>query len=308
MQMQHFAHIFCIESVIYVIMLVLYNDFLEFKMENGQLLTANEAFNMAMNTHPSLYASDSIENSKFMFFDHVFNTIGNGCRSIEDFNVMFGSMVCADELKASFPDKYITSEPLYYGYTKSKTVGSMLTGDSNFIVDGLFTKDEILNDSTLVDVFVQANRPIYASKDSTFNERLVPYPNFKKEYSLVWKDIFNLLDDSWKIEAINFYEKCKDFFEGSDSDNYSRALPKAPILREKVIKAFEDNFNRYKTEGQTLKEFHEEISKQYLHKYDGDTEKFVEELWALEKSRILEFIDGSIAKIQDSLQKDNIKK
>ena len=34
-------------------------------------MTSEEAFNVAINTHPSIYASDTEENAKYKYFDHI---------------------------------------------------------------------------------------------------------------------------------------------------------------------------------------------------------------------------------------------
>lgn len=277
-------------------------------MTEPKIMTAEQAFNYAMNKYPSLYATSSLQDSKYIYQDHIFNTIGNGYRNLKEFIEEHAINKENEHLLASFPEKYISDEPLYYAYTKTKKFADFEIGDSDSILPGVYTEKEINEMVGVAKCFVQTNAPIIEDDEFPYDERLIPYPNFSKEYSLVWKMDLSQLDDSWKIAALEFYERAKDFFTGDFSHLYHNAAHKSDWRMEETIESYETNFKRYKKDGMSDKDWYVVISKEYGHLYDGDTKKFIETKWIKEKERIIEFIEETLGKLEQQLTTQPKKK
>ncbi len=267
-------------------------------MKEKKLMTAEQAFNYAMNKHPSLYTEDNIADAKFKYFDHIFNTIGNGYGNFREFSA---EHTINDENKnfiESFPEKYITSKPLYYAYTKVKKIGSFEMGESGSELPGLYTEEELKSKPEVL-YKVQSNRSIHKDREQQFGykESLLPYPNFSREYSMVWRMDMSKLDASWMDAAKEYYVRAKEFFNSEASQFYHGAAPKVESMMDELIASYEKNFIRYKKDGMTEIQFNEAISKAYELNYDGDTKAFIEKRWEVEQKRILKFIDKTLDKL-----------
>ncbi len=270
-------------------------------MKNEQIMTATQAFNYAMNKYPSLYSTSNIEDSKYIYYDHIFNTIGNGYRSTEEFIEFHKVTEENQHLLNSFPEKYVSIEPLYYAYTKTKKFADFEMGDADSVLPGIYTEKEINEMDCVAKCFVQANAPIVEDEDFDYDERLVPYPNFSKTYSMVWKMDLSKLDDSWKKAALEFYEKAKEFFNGEFSHLYHNAAPKADWKLEETIELYNKGFERYKKEGMSEQDWHKVVSKEYGQEYKGNTKEFIIKGWEIEELRIKKFIDETIEKLNNEL-------
>lgn len=277
-------------------------------MNNEQIMTAEQAFNYAMNKYPSLYATSNIQDSKYIYYDHIFNTIGNGYRNTKEFLIEHTINKENEHLLNSFPEKYISDQPLYYAYTKTKKFADFEMGDSDSVLPGIYTEKEINEMEGVVKCFVQANAPIIEDEDYQYDERLIPYPNFSKEYSMVWKMDLSLLDDSWKFAALEFYTRAKDFFNSEFSHLYHNAAPKTDWKMEEVMELYDKNFARYKKEGMSESDWHQVISKEYEQNYNGNTKDFIVKRWEVEELRIKGFIDETIEKLQNELNLNSKKK
>ncbi len=274
----------------------------------NKIMTAEQAFNRAMNLHPSLYASNNIEDSKYMYYDHIFNTIGNGYRSTKEFLEEHTITKENESLLDSFPEKYISDKPLYYAYTKTKKFADFEMGDASSTLPGIYTEKEIEEMSGVAKVFVQANAPIIEDEDYPYDERLIPYPNFSKTYSMVWKMDLSKLDDSWKYAAIEFYERAKEFFNGEFSHLYHNAAPKADWKMEEAVESYELNFKRYKKDDMTNEDWYKVITKEYGEEYNGDTIDFINKRWSKEEARIKSFIDETLEKLNKELNLNTKRK
>lgn len=268
-----------------------------------KIMTADEAFNVSMNKHASLYSANSLEEAKLKYYDQIFNTIGNGYRDMKEFKD--GHTVTAKniQLTQSFAEKYITGEPLFYAYTEVEEKYGYKSGKESSSLPGLYTKEELKLMPEVVHT-MQANAN-YFKEDYNFN----PYPNFQKEYSLVWDDI-SKLDKSWPESALVFYKKCQNYFSSDAVSNYYYACPKDNETEkwERSIESFEKNFTRYKTEGMTQDEYHQKVSKEYEVEYSGDTKDFIKRRWEKEHARINEFLDETIERLESILNPKPKKK
>ncbi len=251
-------------------------------------MNLEQAFNFLINSYPSIYASNSLESSKYKIHDHFFNTIGNGYNSLNKLIKKLTITPDNESLINNFPSKYINGETLYIGYTKMRDIG-LDRPDINSMLNELFTEEE---KKLRIDVI--------KFKPLKINDA-VPYPNFTKEYSMVWTMDMNQLDISWIEGAIEFYSQSKDFFNNGKVNLYHSSWPDEVEQQKKLIANYENNFTKYKKEGQSLSDFYKAISDAYEINYDGNTEKLIKNRWNKELNRIRNFIDETIEKLNNDL-------
>lgn len=258
-------------------------------------MTADEAFNVTMNMYPSLYNASSLLDARFKYDDQIFNTVGNGYRDMKEFKD--GHTVTAKNihLTMSFPEKYITGEPLFYAYTEVEEKYGYKTGKESSCLEGVYSEKELK-------LMPEVVHTMQSNKKYKYDKGFNPYPNFQKEYSLVWDNISSL-DKSWPEAALVFYKKCQEYFVSDKVSNYHYACPNEgdEAKWEKSIKVFEENFARYKTEGMSQDEHYQKISKEYEVEYTGDTKDFIKRRWTKELKRINEFLDETIDRLENML-------
>lgn len=238
------------------------------------LLTPDQCVKRAICQHPTLFAKNSFEESKFAVLDQLLNVIGNGIRDDEELD----EQVFVEKVP-DFSDyeKYIKEE-IFYGYEKVRSI----EGTDILIPEG----DSITCVESDKHLYPNVKKWIHAKK---VNEK-APYPNFDEKYSTVYRTDFSRLGDNWIEAAIWFYEEAKSRLEKYES-SYHYAYP-CKTERETVnrkadqLKYFGDRTN-------------EEISRDWGYPYDGDIEKFLVGKWQKEKSRIFEFIDSTIFYLKD---------
>ena len=123
------------------------------------------------------------------------------------------------------------------------------------------------------------------------------FPNFKKEYSLVWEsdDLdFSELGKEWASAAEWFYLECKKYFlDKNRVKNYQHIFPMeddrdSTIIVESYLRFFEDYTNN------------EDITKAFECEFIGDKHntddiyRFCVLKWNNEHERILNFIDETL--------------
>lgn len=264
-----------------------------------QLMTAEQAFTLAMNTYPSLYHSNSEELSKMKYFDHTFNTAGNGYSSIEKFYKAHLINNSNKELITNYPAKYITGEPLFYAYTKFREHPTLKMPDSDSCLSQIYTKKELTTMPYVV-------HTISCNEGELYN--FCPYPNFCERYSLMWQDI-HLLDTSWCEAALFFYKGCKDFFLSDNIHLYHLSCPENDDDEkwEKQIHHYESNFQIFKKDNMSTQDFHTIISQEYEQTYTGDTKQFIKDIWSKELKRIHNFLDNTTLRLQQIIESKQIK-
>jgi hypothetical protein len=118
----------------------------------------------------------------------------------------------------------------------------------------------------------------------------MPYSNFTKEYSIVWRcGVFSKLDQDWRDGAIWFYQKAKNIIFLREHEYYGSFPKKTRQENEKIIKSQLVAFGT---------RTYEEISRDWGHPYDGDIVKFLTTKWEKERNSIFSFIDETIHMLQ----------
>lgn len=233
-----------------------------------------------VHTFPSLYYSVSHEVSKFSILDQLLNTIGNGIRCDDELSYELSRV-----LEVSNPEQYYDeSDPMFIGYTKVKDIAGMEFPDYDSDSVYCFEKDK------------QKHRHVKLWRElERLADFIMPYPNFGKDYSLVWRcPYFFELGNEWIEAAIWFYKKSKEIIDKRESE-YHYAFP---CFTERETN---NTINSY---SQAIKDLtHEEVTKKYNHPFDGDIEKFLVSMWQKDKERIFAFIDETVEMLESHLQK-----
>lgn len=245
-------------------------------------MTADEAFNYAINRYPLIYAAPTKRDAHLKWWDHVFNTIGNGYRDTEEFIAAHNAdLIHKENLKwlDNYPTKYISGAELYF------LAGKL--GEDNI---SLYTKTEVEQ--------LYKDTKVIPARCEGFE---APYPNFKKEYSLVWRIDLSKLDDSWISDAITYYEIMNMFFLSNDVHLYHDAIPENKKAYYELVDAFKKGFERYITPELTSEEFNALITKEYGCEFTGDIHLFIKTRWNNEHNRIKEFISETLQMLRSKL-------
>lgn len=245
-----------------------------------KLLSPNEYITRSIISYPTLYLKYDFEQSKMAVLGHMFNTIGSGTHDF--INTITGKPLDFNTIKDFFGDVPV------YQYEKngqSKLVTHLTDEQENFVY------------------------PI----EKDINHFHNPYPNFQKQYSLVYSSNYSLMDNEWKQAALDFYLYCKDFFnnpERSKTYHYSFEFD-----------SFDNLSSQQKNDIQDLKQrIHnlsvEKISKDYGTPFvgspnnDHDIANFLQNRWFKEKEKIHQFLNNTISMLEKdlNLNKSNKKK
>lgn len=241
------------------------------------IMTADQAFNVAMDEFPSLHTANTLELAKLKFYDQVFNVIGNGLNTANEFEREFTITDENKHLLNTFPEKYITHDSLYAD-------NNQLQGN---YLRSLYTREEA----------EELQRMGYNIRQCNSNyDVFVPYPNFRAEYSLVYTIDLKEYDSSWTIAAIYYYSAMQQWFK-SDS---VREYPNASHLRDmqSSIRSYKQAFKRYEGDTTTADERNANITRAYGIHYTGDIEQFIHARWDEELNRINTFITETLSKLQ----------
>lgn len=223
--------------------------------------------------HPILFASTEYEISKFAVLNQLLNVIGNGIRDEEEFMEEVLSIEVVDATR-------FFNEGTTTGYYSVNDFGS---GYLHPNIDGkrvecfVSEKDQYPDVKKWTDWEVMKTFPM-------------PYSNFTKEYSIVWRcGVFSKLDQDWRDGAIWFYQKAKNIIFFREHEYHGSFPKKTRQENEKIIKSQLVAFGT---------RTYEEISRDWGHPYDGDIVKFLTTKWEKERNSIFSFIDETIHMLQ----------
>lgn len=246
----------------------------------SQIMTADQAFNLFMNKYPNRLASETEDDAKMKFYNHVFNVIGNGCSdNFKAFKETFEITLDNRHYIHSYPKKYNSSKSLFY-----------------FFGDGA-SSEELYSLEDLKKMPKKTLKIPFKKPGDDFIFYF--YPNFKKEYSMVWQVNMKKLDHSWIEAAIVYYQNAKNFFNSENVKHYFGAYTEddttqqGETLSEKIERQ-EKTFKDYRKEGMTDEEHYKLISNECKLEYNGDTKDFLKRSWEAELTRILSFIDETL--------------
>lgn len=246
-----------------------------------------EVVNVSINTYPTLYASNSLNEAKMKVYDQIFNTIGNGIRDSVELQDAYCSNSTLKDISKHLPNKYISEEKLYQGFTGINDEMSSILGenapDYSTLIDELLTFNEAEDDPEI--------KVLREFKKHEFT----PYPNFKEEYSLFYQDSVKLPED-WLVELKWFYLSCKEFFLSDSVYNYHYFYPRDSKEDKwnRLIDGYSKQFEKYKQSSEDDAEFYKKVSEAYELEFDGNIVDFIKRRGDKEISRVLRFIDKTV--------------
>lgn len=258
------------------------------------LITAQQAIARAIMKHPSLYASDDYELSKFRVLGQIFNVNGSGYQDGDDFLEAFMAGDGDAALPEMPPPHLVNGTPLFNGFTKAKDYGNGFKfADFNSMIDQEVREEDKADYPQVV--HWQAIDPI---------RKQAPYPNFEKDFSTYYtigEEARAMLDRSWLEAADWFYAKCQDYFQG-DCQDYHVAYPRGSEQEdERHRELFRQGFERQRKDGMTEAQFQQAVSEAYGTPYTGDLDAFLRERWTTEKARIQAFLGQVRGDVQAQL-------
>jgi hypothetical protein len=236
--------------------------------------------------YPTLYGSTSFKTSKLKVLDHIFNVIGNG---YADHNLHEILDVSNLDISKKYIAKYLKCSGVWYGYKESNIKRINISGEEWVYHSGEPEEFYLTNADDKV------NYPEIADWIFSKYNSFCPYPNFQKEYSMVYdcKTFWNL-DKSWFYAALCYYKECKKWFIKHEFE-YSSSFPcKQKSSTERRVKDMQQYLSQKKYKNNS------EISKAYNCEFTGsidnyqDVFNFLVKLWEKEKNRINIFIDETI--------------
>lgn len=226
---------------------------------------------------PTLYCGRDYDDVAVRVFDQLFNVNGNGiCDSKELANHVRGYPI--DEAGT---EKYFRGEVACWGYENVKKFPSgneYPVGHSSVVA-------------------LESDKHLYPNikywLDNTMYD-WTPYPNFKEDYSIIYRSNFLTYGDEWLKAAIWFYERAYAFFM-ERSQHYPYAFP---------CKTKQETNRRTKDMEEMLKKYSsfEEISEAYECEFNGDVVDFQTRRWNKELERILKFIVNTIDLLKSNLK------
>lgn len=228
--------------------------------------------------YPTLYANRSFMVSRMKIMDQVLNTIGNGIRDDEE---LMEQVKFKPRHTRAEADKWMR-EPVYWGY-KKVIEKKIPLGNGKFHT--WVMSDPSCRPVHLVKSEIKSHPEIIHTLESK-KYPFEPYPNFQKEYSLVWRcPAFFTLGKDWTEEAILFYKYCRKWLKQNES-KYHYAFPRE---NEKTTAGEIKEFKSY-IKGKTRKQ----ITKDYGLEYKGNVRDFLTRRWQKEKTRIDGFISETL--------------
>lgn len=124
------------------------------------------------------------------------------------------------------------------------------------------------------------------------------YPNFQKEYSLVWHMPLKFFPTDWLEAAVWFYTACGKYFDNG-GEGYHAAYPSLTNrnLDQDMLAAME----KHRLDGMTDAQFYAVVSKNWGASFNGDIVAFNTERWRQERERIGAFIAETVAHLNTEI-------
>lgn len=245
------------------------------------LFTPDEYVLFLAGLYPTVFVRTTYEDSKFRVLDRLLNVNGNGIRNHTELE--------RELRRRAFDDRraraWLGGAPIWEGTDE---------------VQNLFGRDIPSPGAQYVYV-LEEEKPLHPEvklwrdrgRDVYLERRTNPYPNFKKEFSILYNSKFLDLSSEWLEAARWFYLACQKYFEG-DCDGFYETYPKKDTEQnERLRHSLREFLQKYKT--------HEEVSAAYGVEYRGDLESFLCARWDRRRSQIQEFLTETIALLDREL-------
>ena len=166
----------------------------------------------------------------------------------------------------------------------------------NVLGNGLNTMGDLL------DSFAKENVRLIPEKYHFPDENITlktPYPNFEKQYSVLWEIDVTLLPKSWVMAAISYYTDCALFFK-EGAKGYHNAYPyKDAKTFEQVTTSIMNQKDKFKTEEEWFKYIEQQYSRRTGVSFTGDIDAFCKARWEQERQNSIAFCEETIHMLLD---------
>lgn len=252
------------------------------------VLSYCEVLDFLRTKYPSLgLPAFNEEDYKLAIMDNLFNTVGSGSETLIFQKPLKDYPAFLQSVLSDFGQK------IYY-LPDSK---NFATASQAFLMG--------FDCSELLELRSRRKVPFFSSGCKS------AYPNFKKEYSFIWRDTFSpevptsgfsdnygevpieALPLDWFDAATYYYKAAAKFFSSEyDCRNFHDAFnkwdsPEAMVLK---IESFEKSLKRYNSKNA--------ISKAYGVRFDGDARDLLEKRWRKRRREIRAFIAETLLRIE----------
>lgn len=168
----------------------------------------------------------------------------------------------------------------------------------NVIGNGVKNYGDFLSHHSVAECEIAQGTPLQWCGDSVVDVCNV-YPNFKKEYSLVWTMPLKFFPTDWLEAAVWFYKTCGAYFK-QGGEGYHAAYP-SPTNRN-LDKDVLTGMEKLRIEGMSDAQFYALVSEKWGAPFEGDIVAFNTERWRRERERIGEFIEKTLRHLNTELQ------
>lgn len=244
----------------------------------------------SLGEYPTLYYNTTYNNVRYAVLDQILNVIGNGIDDLTEFEYQ--------DYDFENARKYITKEPLYYGYHKDDCEYTYFEGvDTPYINSNIYAIPIYVLESECTN-HPEIGKWLQTDKKTS---RKVPYPNFSPTYSFVYKQKIEDLGEEWINEAIWYYQESLQYFNNPEQyKTYHFAFPhydkfhdrdNTESLLQEFRKHIKDKYQSY-----------EAISEAYgVTDYNGDDYDFLCRRWQQGRTHIIKFINDTINLLESYL-------
>lgn len=191
------------------------------------------------------------------------------------------------------------SRAQYQAINQGDDVSAMfgfLDQNLNVIGNGVNNYGDFLAHHSVAEGETAQGTPMQWSVDSAVKVCDV-YPNFQKNYSLVWTMPLKFFPTDWLEAAVWFYKNCGTYFENGGAGYHSAYPSTNRNLDGDMLAAM----NKHRTEGMSDRDFYAVVSEKWGAWFDGGIVAFNTERWRRERERIGAFIDETLLQLNTEL-------
>ena len=255
--------------------------------------------------HSSLYGGRSFESAKLGVLDHLLSTVGNG--------ITFNDLV--RDSKNNYRNKKILAQdathlfdgtPMYYiskivpksdgNYAAKEYLINPKTGEEVFTLPMAQIKEFGWDNPEEYEWFENSHRKI---------EEWRPYPDFAKDYSIVWnhKNELSKLPVDFLKAFIEYYKITLDFFTTEKQYLYHYACPRPDDEKmwKLKLKEWQDIYEKYTKDIENDEEKMKHFSKGYGATYSGNMREFLENRHKKNIEKCISFIKETLIMLEEKV-------
>lgn len=263
------------------------------------ILDVDSAITVDVWRYPNLFVGESYNDTRMNWANQTFNVIGN---NITDYGRIIELYHFSHKINFRMEHTVPVYNPdvkvfvVYREFGEHQYPRSYKFGFPKSKINSFFLESE-LGQFDLSKVYAEQ----ISNSGGIFSDpKRAPYPNFQKEYSLVWKlgnDVYKL-PISWIELAIEFYQNSRSFFTSDEVERYHLAGITSSADKFKIISGVVSYISSVGLDVSNPADY-PNISKMYGMEFTGDVEDLMLRLWEQQKVRTLGFIEETLTLLND---------